>query len=246
MSTQSAVIISDLTVKFGKTTIIPHLNLDLQQGQLIGLLGPSGSGKTTLVKAIMGMNKFSGNIKIFNQDVPSLELCEQIGYMAQNDALYEDLSALDNLLFFSSMFGLMGKEALQRANEMLDFVDLQKDKKKLVKNFSGGMKRRLSLAICLMHKPKMLILDEPTVGIDPLLREKFWNKFSDLKAEGCTIFVTTHVMEEAHHCDRIVLLREGRILANGSLDELFKAANADNIEDVFLYYEKGEKEEAAS
>jgi len=109
LPTQSAVTISDLTVKFGNVTIIPHLNLELKPGQLIGLLGPSGSGKTTLVKAIMGMNKFSGNIKIFNQDVPSLKLCKQIGYMAQNDALYEDLSAMDNLLFFSSMFGLKGR-----------------------------------------------------------------------------------------------------------------------------------------
>jgi ABC-2 type transport system ATP-binding protein len=236
MSSDNPISVQNLSVRFGKDIILPNINLEIGNSQIVGLIGPSGSGKTTLVKSLIGMNKFEGNIHILEQKIPNLNVFTCIGYMAQSDALYEDLSALNNLLFFANLLNIRGKSALEKANEMLDFVDLSKHRNKLVKNFSGGMKRRLSLAIALIHDPKILILDEPTVGIDPLLRLKFWEKFESLRKNGCTILITTHVMDEAYHCDRLLLLRNGTILADGSLDNLFSTTKKNTVEDVFLYY----------
>ena len=242
----NAISVSKLNVSFGKSPILKDINLDIPVGSLVGLLGPSGSGKTTLVKSIMGMNSFrGGEIKVLGKSVPNLRSISEIGYMAQSDALYEDLSAFDNLMFFGSLFGMKGKELKDRASEMLDFVDLTAHRKKLVKNYSGGMKRRLSLAIALMHNPKLLILDEPTVGIDPILRKKFWDEFRQLIDEGRTILMTTHVMDEAYHCDKLILLRDGRIIADGTLNELFTEAGSKNIEDIFFHYSTDELKEGA-
>jgi ABC-2 type transport system ATP-binding protein len=156
--------------------------------------------------------------------------------MAQSDALYEDLSALDNLLFFASLYNLKGKVAKIRAEEVLKLTHLSEDKKKLVRNFSGGMKRRLSLAISLIHEPELLILDEPTVGIDPVLRKEFWGKFNELKREGCTIIITTHVMDEADKCDRLAMIRNGKITALASPEELKVMSKESTIEGAFLYF----------
>jgi ABC-2 type transport system ATP-binding protein len=143
---------------------------------------------------------------------------------------------MDNLLFFGRL-SCSGKETVRaRAKELIDFVDLGDCRQKAVRYFSGGMKRRLSLAIALINHPRLVILDEPTVGIDPVLRNKFWDEFQRLKAQGCTILATTHVMDEAARCDRIIFLREGRILANGTMDELLTSADATTIEEAFLTF----------
>lgn len=235
MSEHGAISVSGLEVTFGRNQILKGIDLHVPEGSLVGLLGPSGSGKTTLVKSIIGMNRLSkGEVRIFGEKMPNLTSISKIGYMAQSDALYEDLSAMDNLVFFGSLLGMKGKTLSERASELLDFVDLSADRKKLVHDFSGGMKRRLSLAITLMHRPKLLILDEPTVGIDPVLRRKFWDEFTQLIRDGATILITTHVMDEAYHCSDLVLLRDGAILASGSLEELFNAAGSRNVEDLFF------------
>ncbi len=249
MAQQNAVQIENLTVRFGRQVVLPQLSVSLPAGQIIGLLGPSGSGKTTLVKSILGLNQFQqGRIAVFDKPVPSLEALSLLGYMAQSDALYEDLSALDNLLFFGRLYGLRGKQAKTRAQELLAFVDLGQEGNKAVRYFSGGMKRRLSLAIALIHRPRLLILDEPTVGIDPVLRQKFWAEFHTLKEQGCTILATTHVMDEAVRCERILLLREGKLLANGTPEDLLCQTGAQNMEDVFLHFsgfvDKEAKEDA--
>lgn len=231
--------INALNQSFGNNIILENINLEVHKGEIIGFLGPSGSGKTTLVKNIVGMNTpTNGEVYVFDKKIPSLEVVKEIGYMAQSDALYEDLTAIDNLLFFAALYNLKGKEAKERANEVLSLVQLENHSKKLVHFFSGGMKRRLSLAIALIHNPKLLILDEPTVGIDPLLRQSFWLEFKRLKSLGVTLLITTHVMDEANHCDKLALIREGKIIALDSPEAIKKASNQDTIEEAFLYYSK--------
>ncbi len=232
---QNAIEIHNVTVCFGKSKILNDVSVDVPEGRIIALLGPSGTGKTTLVKAVMGMNPVaSGSITVFGLTVPSFAAVSEIGYMAQTDALYEDISALDNLLFFGSLYGVTGKSARERALRLLDFTELAEDRAKLVKKFSSGMKRRLSLAIALMNAPDLLILDEPTVGIDPLLRSKFRSQFLRLKDQGCTILMTTHVMDEAAACDEVLLMRGGSIIAQGAPQALIHDAGAHDLEEAFL------------
>lgn len=243
MSSSNLVSVKNLEVKYDKTTILKNISLNIKKGEIVGFLGPSGSGKTTLVKALIGMKAPSnGEIEVMGKPIPSLEAISKVGYMAQSDALYEDLSALDNLLFFGELYSLKGKPAKDRAMELLTLVNLDKDAYKAVKNFSGGMKRRLSLAIALIHSPELLILDEPTVGIDPVLRRSFWNEFKRIKNNGGSIIVTTHVMDEAYHCDRLSLIRDGEIIADGSPEEIIKASSTTNIEEAFLYYSSSKGE----
>jgi ABC-2 type transport system ATP-binding protein len=241
MSNKVVVKISEVEVKYGKSTILNNINIDIKEGEIVGLLGPSGSGKTTLIKTLIGMKEVSmGNIQILGEDMPSLKVVDKIGYMAQSDALYEDLSAIDNVLFFGELYGIKGKEAKKRAMDILTLVSLEKDYQKKVKNFSGGMKRRLSLAIALIHSPKLLILDEPTVGIDPVLRKKFWDEFEKIKNNGGTIIITTHVMDEAYKCDRLALIREGQVIGEGTPKEIISSSGSETIEEAFLHYSKEE------
>ena len=237
MSNEAVIRVENFKQQFGKLVVLKNINLEVKRGEILGLLGPSGSGKTTLVKAIVGMSEpTEGTVTVLQTKMPSLSVVSQIGYMAQSDALYEDLNAYDNILFFASLYGMKGKEAKKRADEVLELVILRNEGKKLVKNFSGGMKRRLSLAIALVHKPEILILDEPTVGIDPVLRVEFWKEFESIRKAGVTIIITTHVMDEAEHCDRLALIRNGGIIAMGTPDELKDKSGEATVEGAFLYY----------
>jgi len=237
MSNEAVIRVENFKQQFGKLVVLKNINLEVKRGEILGLLGPSGSGKTTLVKAIVGMSEpTEGTVTVLQTKMPSLSVVSQIGYMAQSDALYEDLNAYDNILFFASLYGMKGKEAKKRADEVLELVILRNEGKKLVKNFSGGMKRRLSLAIALVHKPEILILDEPTVGIDPVLRVEFWKEFERIRKAGVTIIITTHVMDEAEHCDRLALIRNGGIIAMGTPDELKDKSGEATVEGAFLYY----------
>lgn len=240
---ENVIKISELEVKYGKNIIIDNISVNIKEGEIVGFLGPSGCGKTTLVKSIIGMNSPSkGYVDVLNERMPSLKVVSQFGYMAQSDALYEDLSALDNLLFFCALYGVKKDVARERADELFKLVNLEDHAKKAVKDFSGGMKRRLSLAIALVHKPKILILDEPTVGIDPVLRQKFWKEFNRVKEAGGTIIITTHVMDEAYRCDRLLMLREGKIIASGSPTNIINKSGGKTIEDAFLYFSRDEEE----
>jgi len=244
MNNNIVVYVDNVDVKYDKSTILNKINLRINKGEIIGLLGPSGAGKTTLVKAIIGMKSVeNGEIRVFNEVMPKLDITINMGYMAQSDALYEDLSGIDNVIFFGSIFGMKGKALKERAKEVLSLVDLEKDSNKLVKNYSGGMKRRLSLAIALVHSPKLLILDEPTVGIDPVLRQKFWDEFNRIKANGGTIILTTHVMDEAYKCDKLALIRGGKIIAEGSVNEIIESSRSKDIEEAFLFYSSEEVNE---
>jgi ABC-2 type transport system ATP-binding protein len=231
----STVVINDVSKSFGKRLVLNQINLTVESGEIFGLIGPSGSGKTTLVKIIVGMDSPSqGAVQVLNTVVPNLKLLQRIGYMAQADALYTDLTGEENLAFFASLFKLKKEDQKKRIAYAAQLVNLTDDLKKKVQNYSGGMKRRLSLAVALIQDPEILILDEPTVGIDPELRRSIWAELYRLKNEGKTILVTTHVMDEAEKCDRLAMVRDGEIITSGSPAELKNQFGITSLEEVFL------------
>jgi ABC-2 type transport system ATP-binding protein len=222
---------------FGKKQVLFDISLDIPHAQILGLLGPSGSGKSTLVKMIAGIDApTTGEIYLLNEKMPKLSMMNKIGYMAQSDALYDELTAEENMKFFSSMYKLSKPKQNQRIAELMELVNLSDHLKKQIKQYSGGMKRRLSLAIALVHEPPVLILDEPTVGIDPVLRKSIWKELYNLKNNGTTIIITTHVMDEVEKCNSLGMIRDGKLIAMGSPDEIKRASNSNTIEEAFLYY----------
>lgn len=234
------VQIEQVKKHFGKQEVLKGISLDIHEGEIFGLLGPSGAGKTTLVKQLVGLELPSaGKNKVFSHLMPSLEVISKIGYMAQSDALYGELTARENLQFFASLFGLNGARQKERIQACMEIVQLTDHTDKQVSNYSGGMKRRLSLAIALIHEPKLLILDEPTVGIDPVLRKSIWDAFFELKKQGVTIIVTTHVMDEADKCDRLGMIRDGHLIAVGTPQALKESMNSTSLEEAFLSYGGG-------
>jgi ABC-2 type transport system ATP-binding protein len=225
---------------FGKKKVLDQISLTVKKGEIFGLLGPSGSGKTTLVRLITGLDvPDQGSISLLGVQMPKLSVLGLIGYMAQSDALYGELTAQENLEFFSSLYGLHGAALKQRIQEVAGLVKLSGDLKKPVQLYSGGMKRRLSLAVALMHKPEVLVLDEPTVGIDPVLRKSIWDELDNLRKSGVTILVTTHVMDEAEKCDRLAMIRDGRIIALGSPEQLRTDSHTSTMEEAFITYGGG-------
>lgn len=231
-----AISIKSLEKRFQHKQVIAPLSLDVPKGQLMGLLGPSGCGKTTLIKMIMGMLKpDSGTIQVLDLNVPHKQLLNDIGYMAQSDALYTDLTGEENLHFFAKLYSLSKAERIERVAYAASLVRLTDDLRLKVENYSGGMKRRLSLAIGLIQNPKLLILDEPTVGIDPVLKKEIWQELIRLKdQEQKTILVTTHAMDEAERCDQLAMLRSGHIIAQGTPQELKEHYQAKDFDEVFV------------
>ena len=170
----------------------------------------------------------------------------RIGFMPQDDALYEDVTAEENLRFFAALYGVKGEHLARRMDELFAFVRLQRHRKKLVHDYSGGMKRRLSLAVALVHEPAVLVLDEPTVGLDPEHRRYIWNHLEALAAQGCAIVVTTHVMDEAERCARIAMIREGRLIADASPADILARTGTNTLEDAFLALEESESPDTAA
>ncbi|WP_397538781.1 ABC transporter ATP-binding protein [Rummeliibacillus pycnus] len=231
-----SVEITKVNKHFHKHVVLNDISLTVQKGKIFGMIGPSGCGKTTLIKVMVGMLKpDSGRVTVLDKPVPQFELLEKIGYMAQSDALYSDLTGYENLQFFAKLFGFPKKQRDQQIAYAAEVVQLTDDLKRKVLDYSGGMKRRLSLAIALIQNPEILILDEPTVGIDPALKKIIWQELERLRdEEQKTIFITTHVMDEAEKCDELALMREGKIIAQGMPVELKTQFKADNFDDVFL------------
>ncbi len=233
----TALEVKHLNKSFDKKQILHDISLDVHKAKILGLLGPSGSGKTTLVKLMAGIDSpDSGEVSVLGEKVPSLKMLSRIGYMAQADALYGELTAEENLEFFAAMYGLGKAERKKRIEEVMKIVNLYDQLRIQVKKYSGGMKRRLSLAIALLHEPPILVLDEPTVGIDPVLRISIWEELYELCRNGTTIIVTTHVMDEAEKCHELGMLREGRLIALGTPEEILEASDSKTIEEAFLFY----------
>ena len=220
---------------FGQQLVLNKIDFGLEAGQIVGLIGPSGAGKSTMIKTMLGMEKAEdGEALILNHHMPNRFVLGQIGYMAQSDALYESLTGFENLNFFAQMKGLSRKEIPSAIAHTAQVVELTEHLQKTVAGYSGGMKRRLSLAIALLGNPQLLILDEPTVGIDPALRRQVWKELHQLKKTGVGILITTHVMDEAELTDKVGLLLDGQIIAFDSPSALKENYGVQTIEEVFL------------
>lgn len=227
--------VTDLVQGYGKNIVIRDINLSVSSGEILGLIGPSGSGKTTLINSIMGMLKpKKGSVTVLGTTMPNRKVLARIGFMAQADALYETLTARENLTFFGQMQGMNPKDLPEQIDYATKVVSLNEDLDKHVGDYSGGMKRRLSLAIALVSNPDILILDEPTVGIDPELRQQIWQELHRLSQAGKTILLTTHVMDDAEESDSLLMIRNGGTIAQGQPKQLIKDFNVNNIEEVFV------------
>lgn len=225
--------LQQITKSYGGRTVLDAVNLKLPAGELMGLIGPSGSGKSTVIKLALGMAQADAGVAhIFDIQMPDRQALGKIGYMAQSDALYEALSGYDNLKFFAQVRDIrVVDEEIKRVATIVNLTDALDQQ---VKGYSGGMKRRLSLAIAFLGEPEFLILDEPTVGIDPALRRQIWDELRRQQAQQKTILITTHVMDEAEKVDRVVLLFDGRIIADDSPAALKARYDVSTVEQVFL------------
>jgi ABC-2 type transport system ATP-binding protein len=230
-----AVSIRGLKVVRGKRTVMPGLDLDVPSGQVVGLLGPSGSGKSTLIRCIVGVQIIeSGTVTVLGHEAGTAVLRDQVGYLTQSPSVYTDLTVRDNIAYFGRVVGLTGAKLREAVDRTLAEVDLTDYADQLVRDLSGGQESRASLAAALVGRPTLLVLDEPTVGLDPVLRRDLWNFFRDLAAQGHSLIVSSHVMDEAARCDRLVLLREGEVLADVTPDELLTRTGTSDADAAFL------------
>ena len=230
MSEQAALEVASVTKRFGDIHALNGVSLSVRRGEIYGLLGPNGAGKTTLIRSFVGLvAPDSGSVTVLGQKLPNLDILRKVGYMTQQAALYPGLSVEENVKFFATVNGVR-----DGVKDALDFVDLYSRRNSVVSTLSGGMRQRCSLAVALVHKPQLLLLDEPTVGVDPQLRVELWDGFRRMADSGTTIVVSSHVMDEAERCQRLGLIQFGRVLAEGSPAEVRARAGTQNLEEAFL------------
>jgi ABC-2 type transport system ATP-binding protein len=227
----AAVSIQGLRVTRGGNEVLPGIDLEVDEGTVTGLLGPSGSGKSTLIRSIVGVQiVVSGTVTVLGRPAGSPDLRRRVGYVTQAPSVYSDLTVRENLAYFARLLGA----PKEQSGELLERVDLAADADSVVSRLSGGQRARVSLAAALLGAPQLLVLDEPTVGLDPVLRRDLWDFFHRLASEGKTLLVSSHVMDEAERCDRLVLQREGRILTASTPEELKRETGADGLDEAFL------------
>jgi ABC-2 type transport system ATP-binding protein len=226
-----SISIKNLRIVRDGKTIIPDLTFELGKGLVAGILGPSGSGKTTIFRSVVGVQEISGGqISVLGEPAGSNKLRNRIGYLTQNASIYSDLTCIENLKYFAQVLGTSEISV----DEIIDLVDLRKNRKQLAASLSGGERARLALATTLLGSPDLLILDEPTVGLDPVLRIELWSLFHRLAEQGKTLLISSHVMDEADRCDSLILLRDGAILTQGAPAELKAQTGEDEMEGVFI------------
>ncbi len=226
-----AVVVEGLSVRRGRREVLHELSFAVPRGSVTGLLGPSGGGKTTLMRALVGVQAgVSGRVDVLGEPAGSPGLRSRIGYVTQAAAVYGDLTVEQNLRYFADVLQV----GRQRVPEVLRAVDLDDARGQRVDALSGGQRARVSLAAALLGHPELLVLDEPTVGLDPVLRRDLWAQFADLARQGTTLLVSSHVMDEASRCDRLLLLRDGVLVADGTPAGLLDSTRADDLETAFL------------
>jgi ABC-2 type transport system ATP-binding protein len=241
------IIVEHVVKTFGAMRALDDVSLHVARGETFGLIGPNGSGKTTLIRMLLGLGRVtSGSVRVLGREMPDRRVARQIGYMTQASALYNELSVRENLAFFGGLYGLRGKMLRQRIDEIVTLVDLTDRINAPVQTLSGGMRQRVSLACALIHRPRLLFLDEPTVGIDPELRHTFWDYFTRLNQQGVTLVVSTHYLDEAARSHRVAMLRFGQLLAVDTPDELRRQSGEQDFERAFLYFAERQQRTRAS
>lgn len=232
----NVVVAKGVSVVFDKDfKALDNVSAEIPSGQIVGFIGPSGAGKTTLIRGIVGRQRLtSGSLAVLGQKAGSAPLRQAVSYMTQETSVYSDLTVAENLRYFATMVGIPRKAVATEVKRLLKTVDLTPQADQLVMNLSGGQKQRVSLAIALTGKPRLLVLDEPTGGLDPLLRDELWKLFHELAADGCSLIISSHVMDEAERCDELLLIRDGKILAQGSPRVLCERTGTETVEQSFL------------
>ncbi len=231
------IILNNLTKEFGDKRVVDHLTFSVPSGKIFGFLGPNGSGKSTTIRMICGiLSPTSGEGTVLGYDIKkeSESIRLGIGYMSQKFSLYQDLTVEENLLFYGKIYGVDGERLTHRIQEIQSFLQLEKRLNDIVDTLSGGWKQRVALGCALLHKPKLLILDEPTAGVDPVSRKVFWDILKGLAADGISILITTHYMDEAELCDLIAIIYQGNLISFGTPEEIRIKHNEKNIEDSFI------------
>ncbi|HSJ61012.1 MAG TPA: ABC transporter ATP-binding protein [Jiangellaceae bacterium] len=233
----SAVEIRDLVVERGTQEVLHSVSAEIRSGLVTGLLGPSGAGKTTLMRAIVGVQLVkSGQVTVLGRPAGSPELRRTMGYLTQSPSVYSDLTVRENVRYFASLYGLGADET----DRTIVDVGLEDQARQLVSTLSGGQRSRASLACALVGQPEVIVLDEPTVGQDPVLRDELWRRFRKLAEDGATLVVSSHVMDEANRCDRLLLIRDGSIIADDTPAAVKQAAGTDDLDEAFLRLVRGQ------
>jgi len=228
---KNAVEVRDLVVRRGGREVLKGIGFTIEEGSVTGLLGPSGCGKSTLMRSLVGVQQLtSGSVTAFGQVAGGKALRSRIGYVTQAASVYDDLTVAENLKFFAQVLGVASAEV----DEAIDAVDLRSHAEQVVGKLSGGQRSRASLAVALLGNPELLVLDEPTVGLDPVLRRDLWNLFHEIAERGAAVFVSSHVMDEADRCDRLLLMRDGVIIADDTPERIREKTRTDDIEGAFL------------
>ncbi len=233
----SAISVKHLYKRFGAFTANNDLNFSVDEGEIFGFLGANGAGKTTAIKILCGLSKpTSGEISVAGYDVytQTEEIKKSIGYMSQKFSLYDDLTITENIRFYGGVYGLNKKTIKERTQDLLTQFSLMDYKDTLINSLPLGWRQKLAFSVAVLHRPKIVFLDEPTSGVDPITRRQFWELIYDAASRGITVFVTTHYMDEAEYCDRVTIMDEGRIVALDSPQKLKEQYKTNNIYDVFL------------
>ncbi|MDD3384843.1 MAG: ABC transporter ATP-binding protein [Bacteroidales bacterium] len=237
MSRESIIEVENLTKRFGRFTANDNLTFEVREGEVFGFLGANGAGKTTALRILCGLSKpTSGTVRIAGLDASHHpdRIKKVIGYMCQRFALYEDLTVFENIQLYGGIYGLTPREIRSRSDELLDKLSMTDLRNRLIRSVPLGWRQKLAFSIAVLHRPKIVFLDEPTGGVDPIARRQFWDLIYDAARSGMTVFVTTHYMDEAEYCDRVCILSGGRIEALGRPEDLKTTCQVDTMDEVFI------------
>ncbi len=236
LSTEKVIIAEQLTKKFGNFTAVDNISFEVERGEIFGFLGANGAGKTTAMRMLCGLSiptSGKGTVAGFDIGVQTELVKKNIGYMSQKFSLYDDLKVWENIELFGGIYGMKDKEIKEKTDELMHILNFENERNKLVGSLPLGFKQKLAFSVSIFHNPQVVFLDEPTGGVDPITRRRFWELIYDATSRGITIFVTTHYMDEAEYCDRVSIMVDGRIEALDSPKNLKKQFEAKNMDDVF-------------